>query len=232
MPSPLHAPLSDYTVACFHPLITSCNPIQPHPVLRPPARARRRRRQACPLHRRRAARRRSAWALGLTLLFAVVEVVAGFMANSLALISDAGHMVTDAAALGLALLAQLIAKPPAFGAPLVRLGARRSAGRLRQLPGDAGPGRLDRARSGAAPRQSRAGAGRDGASWWPRSAWRSTWWWPGCCRATSTAEHPRGAGARDGRPARLGRRDRRRRRHLLYRLDADRPAAVDARVRC
>ncbi len=53
-----------------------------------------------------------AWALGLTLFFAVVEVVAGFMANSLALISDAGHMVTDAAALGLALLAQVIAKRP------------------------------------------------------------------------------------------------------------------------
>lgn len=53
-----------------------------------------------------------AWALGLTLMFAVVEVVTGFMANSLALISDAGHMVTDAAALGLALLAQLVAKRP------------------------------------------------------------------------------------------------------------------------
>ncbi len=53
-----------------------------------------------------------ALALGLTLAFAVVEVVAGFMANSLALISDAGHMVTDAAALGLALLAQVIAKRP------------------------------------------------------------------------------------------------------------------------
>jgi cobalt-zinc-cadmium efflux system protein len=51
-------------------------------------------------------------ALGLTLLFALVEVVTGFMSNSLALISDAGHMVTDAAALGLALLAQLIAKRP------------------------------------------------------------------------------------------------------------------------
>jgi len=51
-------------------------------------------------------------ALGLTLLFAVVEVVTGFISNSLALISDAGHMVTDAAALGLALLAQLIAKRP------------------------------------------------------------------------------------------------------------------------
>ncbi|GAB3400548.1 cation diffusion facilitator family transporter [Massilia agilis] len=53
-----------------------------------------------------------ALALGLTLLFAVIEVVAGFLSNSLALISDAGHMVTDAAALGLALLAQMIAKRP------------------------------------------------------------------------------------------------------------------------
>lgn len=53
-----------------------------------------------------------AWALGLTFSYGVVEVLAGFMSNSLALISDAGHMVTDAAALGLALLAQLIAKRP------------------------------------------------------------------------------------------------------------------------
>ncbi len=51
-------------------------------------------------------------ALVLTLLFALVEVVTGFVSNSLALISDAGHMVTDAAALGLALLAQLIARRP------------------------------------------------------------------------------------------------------------------------
>jgi cobalt-zinc-cadmium efflux system protein len=51
-------------------------------------------------------------ALGLTLLFAAIEVVSGFASNSLALISDAGHMVTDAAALGLALLAQLIARRP------------------------------------------------------------------------------------------------------------------------
>lgn len=58
-------------------------------------------------HRSQAA---LAMALALTLGFAVVEVGAGFIANSLALISDAGHMVTDAAALGLALLAQLIAK--------------------------------------------------------------------------------------------------------------------------
>jgi cobalt-zinc-cadmium efflux system protein len=53
-----------------------------------------------------------ALALGLTLLFALIEVITGFLSNSLALISDAGHMVTDAAALGLALLAQVIAKRP------------------------------------------------------------------------------------------------------------------------
>jgi cobalt-zinc-cadmium efflux system protein len=53
-----------------------------------------------------------AFALALTICFAIVEVTAGFMSNSLALISDAGHVVTDAAALGLALLAQMIAKRP------------------------------------------------------------------------------------------------------------------------
>ena len=58
-----------------------------------------------------------AFALTLTLLFALVEVVTGFVSNSLALISDAGHMVTDAAALGLALLAQLIAKRPPSSRP-------------------------------------------------------------------------------------------------------------------
>lgn len=53
-----------------------------------------------------------AWALWLTLAFACIEVGAGFWSNSLALISDAGHMVTDASALSLALLAQLIARRP------------------------------------------------------------------------------------------------------------------------
>ncbi len=52
------------------------------------------------------------WAVLLTLGFALVEALAGFWSNSLALISDAGHMVTDASALGLALLAQIIAKRP------------------------------------------------------------------------------------------------------------------------
>jgi cobalt-zinc-cadmium efflux system protein len=53
-----------------------------------------------------------AGAVMLTLIFAAVEVIAGFWSNSLALISDAGHMVTDSTALGLALLAQYIATRP------------------------------------------------------------------------------------------------------------------------
>ncbi|MEO1765644.1 cation diffusion facilitator family transporter [Thiobacter aerophilum] len=53
-----------------------------------------------------------AWALMLTLGFAVVEAVGGWWAGSLALISDAGHMLTDAFSLGLAALAARIARQP------------------------------------------------------------------------------------------------------------------------
>lgn len=50
------------------------------------------------------------WALVFTLGFAVVEAIAGWWAGSLALLGDAGHMVTDASALGLAALAGIIAR--------------------------------------------------------------------------------------------------------------------------
>ncbi len=52
-------------------------------------------------------------AFWLTALFALVELAGGLMANSLALLADAGHMVSDVAALGLAMLASHIAKRPA-----------------------------------------------------------------------------------------------------------------------
>ncbi len=55
-------------------------------------------------------------ALGLISGFMVVEVVAGVLAHSLALISDAGHMLTDAAALGLSIVALRLAARPARGA--------------------------------------------------------------------------------------------------------------------
>ncbi|MDI1366517.1 MAG: cation transporter, partial [bacterium] len=48
---------------------------------------------------------RLAVALALTLTFLVAEVIAGVMFNSLALLSDAAHMFTDAAALAIALAA-------------------------------------------------------------------------------------------------------------------------------
>ncbi len=51
-------------------------------------------------------------ALLLTWAFAVVEVSAGWQGGSLALLADAGHMVTDGAALGLALLAAWVAARP------------------------------------------------------------------------------------------------------------------------
>lgn len=51
-------------------------------------------------------------ASALTLAFAALEAFAGLMSNSLALISDAGHMVTDSASLAFALLAQFIARRP------------------------------------------------------------------------------------------------------------------------
>ncbi len=48
--------------------------------------------------------------LGVTLAFAVLEVVAGVWSGSLALVSDAGHMLVDSAGLVLALAATLIAR--------------------------------------------------------------------------------------------------------------------------
>ena len=60
-----------------------------------------------------ADRRRLAFALGLILSFMVAEVTAGILAHSLALLSDAAHMLTDAGAIGLSLLALwLAARPP------------------------------------------------------------------------------------------------------------------------
>lgn len=48
-------------------------------------------------------------ALGITLAFALVEVVGGLLSGSLALISDSGHMFTDALALSLSLWAGYVA---------------------------------------------------------------------------------------------------------------------------
>jgi cobalt-zinc-cadmium efflux system protein len=61
-----------------------------------------------------ADRRWLAVALGVIAGFMVVEVVAGILADSLALLSDAAHMLTDAGAIAVALYAaRLAARPPA-----------------------------------------------------------------------------------------------------------------------
>jgi len=54
-------------------------------------------------------------ALAITAAIMVVEVLAGLIAGSLALLSDAAHNLTDAASIGLALLAARLAARPASG---------------------------------------------------------------------------------------------------------------------
>jgi cobalt-zinc-cadmium efflux system protein len=68
-------------------------------------------------------RHRLALALGITAAVMVAEAIGGWLAGSLALLADAGHMLADAAALGLALFAARVAQRPAT--------AERSFGLLR-----------------------------------------------------------------------------------------------------
>jgi cobalt-zinc-cadmium efflux system protein len=63
-----------------------------------------------------ADRRKLAIALGLILGLMVLEIVVGLIADSLALVSDAAHMLTDAVAIGLSLWAASLATRPARGA--------------------------------------------------------------------------------------------------------------------
>lgn len=62
-------------------------------------------------HQHRGAAERALWvAFVLNLAFLAVELVVGVWTNSLALLSDAGHMVSDVTALGIALVAQRLAR--------------------------------------------------------------------------------------------------------------------------
>jgi cobalt-zinc-cadmium efflux system protein len=67
-------------------------------------------------------RRRLAIALALIVGFMAVEVVAGILASSLALLSDAAHMLTDAAAIALSLVAARLAARPAAGSMTYGMG--------------------------------------------------------------------------------------------------------------
>ena len=57
-------------------------------------------------------RRRLAITLGLVTVYMVAEVIGGLLTNSLALLADAGHMLSDAGALALSLFAIWIAQKP------------------------------------------------------------------------------------------------------------------------
>src|SRR5471030_2264321 len=59
--------------------------------------------------------RRLATGLGLIVAFMVGEIVAGILAHSIVLLSDAAHMLTDAGALLLSLVVLRLVKRPAQG---------------------------------------------------------------------------------------------------------------------
>ena len=64
-------------------------------------------------HRSHASRSRLTAVLLLSALYLVAEVVGGVLTNSLALLADAGHMLSDVASLALALVAMRVAQRPA-----------------------------------------------------------------------------------------------------------------------
>lgn len=57
--------------------------------------------------------RRLTWALSISLVYFFAELIAGFLTNSLALLSDAGHMLSDVGAMTLSLFAFRMARRPA-----------------------------------------------------------------------------------------------------------------------
>jgi cobalt-zinc-cadmium efflux system protein len=69
-------------------------------------------------------RARLRWVLGVTVVVLVFEVVGAFVTGSLALLADAGHMATDAAAVVLALGASYVASRP--GGPRSTFGLHRA----------------------------------------------------------------------------------------------------------
>lgn len=69
-----------------------------------------------PLHAHGSDSRRLGWALAITATFMVLEVVGGLISGSLALLADAGHMLTDTAALLLAWFAARISQRSAGNA--------------------------------------------------------------------------------------------------------------------
>ena len=64
------------------------------------------------MHEEHRYQKRLGWAIAVTLIVCAGEIVGGLLSNSLALLSDAGHVFTDVFALGLSLAALRIAERP------------------------------------------------------------------------------------------------------------------------
>ena len=113
----------------------------------------------------------------------VAEAVGGLVSGSLALVSDAGHMLTDVAALGLALLAVRFASRPAdekrtFGFRRAEvLAAQANVAALVVLTAWIAWEAVDRLRHPGAPIEL-GGHGRA----WPRWGSSPTWW---CCAGST-----------------------------------------------
>jgi cobalt-zinc-cadmium efflux system protein len=60
----------------------------------------------------RTRKSRMLWAIGITASILILEAVGGVVSGSLALLSDAGHMLTDLAALLISLAAMIMAAKP------------------------------------------------------------------------------------------------------------------------
>ena len=63
-------------------------------------------------HSHHRSERRLRWALTITFTYMIVEVIGGLWTGSLALLADAGHMLSDAGALSVAVLAARLARRP------------------------------------------------------------------------------------------------------------------------
>ncbi len=160
----------------------------------------------------------------------LAEVAGGLLSGSLALIADAGHMLTDFAALAMAWLAFRVARRPAD--------ARRTYGfdRLSVLAAFVNGLALFAVaawivvEAARAPRRPAAGRRRHhagGRGRRPRSSTSLAFWI--LSRGDRGNLNLRAALLHVARrPARLGRRHRRRARHPRHRLDPDRPDPLGA----
>ncbi|VTM53453.1 Zinc transporter ZitB [Klebsiella pneumoniae] len=105
--------------------------------------------------------RRLLWAFIVTAGFMLIEAVGGAISGSLALLADAGHMLTDSAALLFALLAVSLRQPPTKCPPYLWLVAFNHPGGVSQCYCSGGDHHADCLGGDSALPASAAGSRRD-----------------------------------------------------------------------